>query len=731
MVLLASLLACVDGGPDGAGPGAPPPGPGGPGGPAAPAGRPDAGAQAARAAPTVGTPWDGPWTVTVYAPDPADPGARALGEGLALPVQAWTGGRPRTRPGEAALLWLAPGDLDATALALAPQPGPQGDVVAVLAPGDPAWSARAAERLPWASVALVDPVISATRWLDAPIDASLAGRLAAREVADHYGVPYHPTTTALPPGLDALLGPFDAALLASADPRTRAEAVRAAAAAPATSAAAAAPATGAAPATLATPATGAAPGTSAAPTTLATPGTRTTPGTSATPATRATASPADRVDALAADPSVAVRLAVADVTRDPATRARLAADPDPTVRARAADELDDVALLARLAEDPSSVVRVVATHRLAHLAGSRPTEVAPALRRAATASDAYQRWKAAWGLGRVPGSVDALVPLLDDPDIDVRREAARSLGRLRDPAAVEPLLEALRDDNSFVRRWAAAALGDLRDPRARDALREAAGKPTTLVAQAAARALGALGERVQPPPFTPPGKPRDDAALDALVESRDATVRKDAAKFLAGRDDPADVARLARLVADRDSEVRKSAVEAMGWNEATAALATPFLADPDPDVRVTALDALRRGSAGSVDAIAPLLAERDTEVRLRAAEALAGLGPSDALASLLGDPDERVRAAAAAVYPDRVARDEPSALVRRAAGRPDPDPVVAAPKSPLASWADGVFAREDDLLHLRFSWNEDADRPSAYRALRPPVIRAYGHPDRG
>ncbi len=432
-----------------------------------------------------------------------------------------------------------------------------------------------------------------------------------------------------------------------------------------------------------------------------------------------------------------MRLAVAEVTRDPTVRARLAADADPLVRARAADALDDVARLDTLAQDPSSVVRLVATARLGHLAATRPAEVEAPLRRAVASPDNYQRWKAAWGLGRVPGAADALVPLLGDADIDVRREAARSLGLLgkaargagtesagaaEHAAVVDALLVALRDDNSFVRRWAATALGDLGDRRALDALRVASRDPTTLAAQAAARALTAMGEPTAAPMFSPPQKPRDDQEIEAWVRSGDATVRKDACKFLA--EHPAAATWLPRLAADRDSEVRKSAVEAMGWSAATAAGAVPFLGDPDPDVRITALDALRRAGVGTVEAIAPLLAEPDAEVRLRAAEALAALtatpGRDAALAALIADPDERIRAAAIAVFPARVRPDEPSLLVRRAAG-------VAGE----ATWADGVFAREDDLLHVRFSWNEPSDRPTAYAALRPPVIRPYGHPDRG
>jgi HEAT repeat protein len=190
-----------------------------------------------------------------------------------------------------------------------------------------------------------------------------------------------------------------------------------------------------------------------------------------------------------------------------------------------------------------------------------------------------------------------------------------------------------------------------------------------------------------------------------------------------------------RLAADADSEVRKSAVDALGWIPGHAATLLAALADPDPDVVVTTLEALARAGTGTVEALSPLRAHADAEIRLRAAEALARLSPSPALEEALADPDERVRAAAIAVHPDRLSATEPSVLVRRA-GRPapdDPDALVRATggDGALAAGALGVLAREDDLVHVSFSWNDQRDRPTVYRTLRPPVLGPYGHPHRG
>ena len=103
-----------------------------------------------------------------------------------------------------------------------------------------------------------------------------------------------------------------------------------------------------------------------------------------------------------------------------------------------------------------------------------------------------------------------------------------------------------------------------------------------------------------------------------------------------------------------------------------------------------------------------------------------------ALAPLAADPDERVRAAVVGRAPALLGAQETSALVRRAARAPDADGTVsAAPGTATGRWVDGVWSREDELLHVRFSWNDDADRPAAHRSPRPPIVRAYGHPDRG
>jgi HEAT repeat protein len=68
-------------------------------------------------------------------------------------------------------------------------------------------------------------------------------------------------------------------------------------------------------------------------------------------------------------------------------------------------------------------------------------------------------------LGRIcdPEIAQALLPLLADPDSDVRQAVALALGTIGGPAAVEALVLALTDEERAVRQSAEMALGRI-DP---------------------------------------------------------------------------------------------------------------------------------------------------------------------------------------------------------------------------------------------------------------------------
>ena len=91
-------------------------------------------------------------------------------------------------------------------------------------------------------------------------------------------------------------------------------------------------------------------------------------------------------------------------------------------------------------------------------------------------------------------AVEALTVALHNPNRDVRFNAARALGEIRDPRALESLLDLLRDENRTVRLAAARALGFIRDVRAVEPLAHTLGDRARMVRNYVAWALGEIGD---------------------------------------------------------------------------------------------------------------------------------------------------------------------------------------------------------------------------------------------
>jgi beta-lactamase regulating signal transducer with metallopeptidase domain len=137
-------------------------------------------------------------------------------------------------------------------------------------------------------------------------------------------------------------------------------------------------------------------------------------------------------------------------------------------------------------------------------------------------SDVEVRQQAAHSLGQMrdPAAVDALIPALQDSDVEVRQNVVFALGQLRDPRAIPGLTIALKDANEEVRQRAAFALSQLRDPRAIDALLIAAKDANSDVRRQALFAVGQID----------PARGKD-AAIEALKD-KDPEVRRMAAHLL-------------------------------------------------------------------------------------------------------------------------------------------------------------------------------------------------------
>ena len=90
--------------------------------------------------------------------------------------------------------------------------------------------------------------------------------------------------------------------------------------------------------------------------------------------------------------------------------------------------------------------------------------------------DAQVRRNAAWGLGRIGGRLvtQQLLPYLNDQDPTVRKAVVEAFGMSKNPGPnkIEAILPSLCDMNSSVRKAAVIAAGNLEDPIAIEALQK-------------------------------------------------------------------------------------------------------------------------------------------------------------------------------------------------------------------------------------------------------------------
>jgi HEAT repeat protein len=262
-------------------------------------------------------------------------------------------------------------------------------------------------------------------------------------------------------------------------------------------------------------------------------------------------------------------------------------DKDSAVRRQAAEALGKlrdksaVPALSRAVSDADFAVRAAALESLQKVA---PDQVEEALLQATKSkNDGVRAW-AEERLpkpepppgGKLPPAVQALVYALRDENAEVRGKAAESLGKLEDKAVIKAVLGALvgalGDKEGVVRRKAAESLGKLGDKSAVRALMD--------------RVADDVWVPVPPGPFLPAGPPTWDpdgagkgAALDALkalapervpealkdaLKSKNKQVRAWAAVELGGFKEEGVVDALIPLLDDKDGTLRRLAAETLG-----------------------------------------------------------------------------------------------------------------------------------------------------------------------
>ena len=204
-----------------------------------------------------------------------------------------------------------------------------------------------------------------------------------------------------------------------------------------------------------------------------------------------------------------------------------------------------------------------------------------------------------------------LIGLLRDPDPEVRRTAALSLGKIGRIEATRALVGELTDTDSQVREASAWALGNLGEEVTDLAGPALANLLWDSVADARATAARALGQM------------RPSGALVAII---------------------------LKAVHDSNPGTRLAGVQALGWLESPVSFKTLIQALKDPDSRVRQAAVAALGELGDVRA-APFLIERlssDREAGVRS-EAVFRLGTLDgpaalqALQAAIRDTDPRVR----------------------------------------------------------------------------------------
>jgi hypothetical protein len=90
-------------------------------------------------------------------------------------------------------------------------------------------------------------------------------------------------------------------------------------------------------------------------------------------------------------------------------------------------------------------------------------------------------------------ALEEVLERLDDPNPEIREEAAKALGRIGAEDAAQALIDRLKDSHSTIRIQAAQALGRIGNPAAIPALMEGINSPSEELQEACIQALGKIG----------------------------------------------------------------------------------------------------------------------------------------------------------------------------------------------------------------------------------------------
>jgi HEAT repeat protein len=270
-------------------------------------------------------------------------------------------------------------------------------------------------------------------------------------------------------------------------------------------------------------------------------------------------------------------------------------------------------------------------------------------------------------------SVQPLLAVLQAPDANLRRRAAKTLAVLKDRRAVEPIASLLSAPDQTVRREAAFDLADFHDPRAIDpllALAQPGAHETREVCLtnncSATKTVPDTDRKIDYDAFYALARSNDPRAIDFLLEqltSNAPNVRTTAVRALGESNSSQAVDPLITLLNDGNKDVRRDAVTSLGKIHDPRAVQPLILvlSKSKGDAATQALAALREfRDPREIPALIEIL-QAPSYYGDAVIKDLIAFGPVAVtpLLDALRDPTPRVRQSAAAVL---AAINDPRAL---------------------------------------------------------------------
>lgn len=236
---------------------------------------------------------------------------------------------------------------------------------------------------------------------------------------------------------------------------------------------------------------------------------------------------AGAVPAVSAEESPAVTVSTTAAGPDTRTNLEKLSDPNPFVRRNAAILLgsekkkENVPALLNLLGDENIEVRRAAISALGNTGDKRAA--APLMAAFKTEKNINAQMDIIIALGdiRNPSSALFLQKLLKDPYPVFRSEALRALGKINAPDTHQAMISMLKDEAEGVRVIAADTAGQLKLSGAAPQLIKNLADPAAIVRRSSAQALGVVGGGSAVP------------ELQKLIEDKDASVAKAAREAIA------------------------------------------------------------------------------------------------------------------------------------------------------------------------------------------------------